>query len=511
MAEIRYSFEIEKIKDETVVVPLFEEGDVLEGNLKKLDALTNNLLSSAIKDFKAEKNQMRIIYTGKNAKDIRDIKYVVLYGFGEKKKLDVDSYVNIIANLAKQLRDSNIKSFSLDLNQIHPLQNLNSAELIEKTAQAINLGLYQFTKFRTRDIAKVKNLQKATLLIGSAMKEEEKIKTAIATGKVISEAVNKTRELIATPPNTANPEYVANYARKIAEENKLKCEVFDEKQLEKNRFNLLLSVGNGSAVKPRFVILEYYGASKSEQPIVLVGKGVTFDSGGLNIKPSAGGVNYMLNMKDDKSGACSVIHILEASAKLKLKVNLVGLLPLAENMPSGNSYRNDDVIVAHSGITVEIRNTDAEGRLVLADALSYANKYNPKAIIDLATLTGAALIALGSFASPFMTNDAVLGDKVKKASEKSLEKVWEFPLWPEYNEGLKSDIADIKNLTDDSDAGSIIGAVFLKQFVKEGTPWAHIDIAGPAWAKSDKGVVQKGPTGYGVRLAIELLRNWNNK
>lgn len=477
-------------------MPVFENNNILDDKLKKIDNAVNKLLSSAIKDIRLERDQMIIIYAGK------DIKYLVLYGFGDRKNLDINSYANSVANLTRQIKSSNIKSFTL---AVHLFKEFSQKELVEKTVQSIMLSNYQFIKFKTTDLDKVKNVEMAGLIVE---KESKEIDEAIKTATIISEAMNKTRELIATPPNIANPEYVANYAKKIADSNKIKCEISDEKSLEKNNFNLLLGVGKGSLSKPRFVVLEYSGGQKNEKPIVLVGKGVTFDSGGLNIKPSVGGTNYMLNMKDDKAGACSVIHVIEAASKLKLQVNIVGLLPLAENMPSGNAYRNDDIIKAHSGITVEIRHTDAEGRLILADALSYAAKYNPSAIIDIATLTGASLIALGSFASPFMTNNRNLGDKIRKASESSLEKAWEFPIWSEYDEGLKSDIADIKSLTDDSDAGSIIGAVFLKNFVKEGTAWAHMDIAGSSWGRSEKGMSQKGPTGYGVRLIIELLRTW---
>ena len=234
-----------------------------------------------------------------------------------------------------------------------------------------------------------------------------------------------------------------------------------------------------------------------------MGKGVTFDTGGRNVKPPS----FMLTMKDDKSGACSIINILEACAKLKLKLNVVGIAALAENMVSDRSYRPDDVLKSYAGITVEVTNTDAEGRLVLADALSYSLKYKPKAVIDLASLTGASIIALGYFASPVLGNSQELIDKIKAASEKSLEKIWQFPLWEEYNELIKSDIADIKHLNEGIDAGVIVGAIFLKNFIGN-SKWAHIDIGNTVWAKSEKGCTVKGATGFGVLLLLNLLKDW---
>ena len=212
-------------------------------------------------------------------------------------------------------------------------------------------------------------------------------------------------------------------------------------------------------------------------------------------------------MKDDKAGACGVIHALEACCKLKLKLNVIGIAALAENMISGKSYRPDDVLKSYSGITVEITNTDAEGRLVLADALSYSLKYKPKAVIDIATLTGASIIALGYFASPVMGNNQQLIDKIRAASEKSLERIWQFPLWEEYDDLIKSDIADIKHLNADIDAGVIVGGIFLKKFV-DNVPWAHIDIGATVWAKQEKGYTVKGATGFGVLLLLNLLSDW---
>ena len=374
---------------------------------------------------------------------------------------------------------------------------LREQEVVEKLALSSLIGLYQFTKFKTKDKEKIKHIKQITIIINSNENFDKEIEYA----SVIADAVNKTRDLVNTPPNIATPAYVANYAKEVAKKYGLKCTVFDEAQVKKMKMGCFIGVAQGSVNKPRFVVLEYNAANK--KPIAIVGKGVTFDSGGLNLKPYP----YILNMKDDKAGAVASIHIIEACAKLKQPINLIVVAPLCENMPSSRSYRPDDVLTAYNGMTIEIKNTDAEGRLILADALSYAAEFKPEAIIDIATLTGASLIALGYVGTPFLSTNEKLGEKIKKASKNSLEKVWEFPLWQEYEENLKSDVADIKHISEEGDAGVIIGATFLKNFVNE-IPWAHIDIGTTVWSKVDKGILTKGATGATVRLMMEMLREW---
>jgi len=277
----------------------------------------------------------------------------------------------------------------------------------------------------------------------------------------------------------------------------------DEKQIEKLKMGCFIGVAKGSINKPRLIVLEYYGADKKQQPIAIVGKGVTFDSGGLNLKPYP----FILNMKDDKAGAVASIHIIEACAKLGLNINVVVVAPLCENMPSATSFRPDDILTAYNGMTIEIKNTDAEGRLILADALSYAAGFKPQAIIDIATLTGASMIALGYAGTPFLSTDEKLSEMIEEASKRSLEKVWKFPLWQEYEDNIKSDVADLKHISEDGDAGVIIGATFLKNFVGD-VPWVHIDIGTTVWSKVDKGILTKGATGVTVRLFLEMLREW---
>jgi leucyl aminopeptidase len=266
--------------------------------------------------------------------------------------------------------------------------------------------------------------------------------------------------------------------------------------------NALVAVGKGSVEPPRLIVLEYRGGGEKERPVVLVGKGITFDSGGISIKPGAG----MEEMKTDMAGGAAVLGTMEAAAGLKLPVNLVVIIPTAENMPDGKAYKPGDIITSMSGQTIEITNTDAEGRLVLCDALHYAvQKYKPAAMIDLATLTGACVVALGHEASGLMGNDQPLASALKKAGECCGERVWELPLWDSYGEAMKSDIADLKN-AGSRDGGSITAGWFLKQFVGK-THWAHLDIAGTAWSTKSRPCAPKGATGVGVRLLIEFLRN----
>ena len=486
--------ELTKIKDNSLVMGFFKDKVDLTGDLKTLDDDLGRIISSYIKtnNFKGEKGELKNIYVNKN------IKNVILVGLGEEEKYNFDVLSNTIADVSKRLRDNENESFSIFLNSFNN-DKFKEEDVAEKTALSSLIGLYKFTEYKTKDKEKTKQVKDITIITNSNKNFNNEINYAI----IVADAVNKTRDLVNTPPNIATPEYVANYAKELAKKSNLKCTVFDEKQIEKMKMGCFLGVAQGSANKPRLVVLEYYGGDKKQKPIAIVGKGVTFDSGGLNLKPYP----FILNMKDDKGGAVAAIHIIEACAKLSLPINIVVVTPLCENMPSAASFRPDDILTAYNGMTVEIKNTDAEGRLILADALSYAVELKPKAIIDIATLTGASLITLGYVGTPFLSTDENLNEKIRFASKKSLEKVWEFPLWPEYEESIKSDIADLKHISEEGDAGVIIGATFLKNFVND-VPWAHIDIGTTVWSKVDKGVLTKGATGVTVRLMMEMLREW---
>ena len=489
-----FKAELSKLKDNAMLIGFFKDKLSLWTEFKKFDIENKGIISSFIKDskFKGEKDEIKNIYINKN------IKNIVLVGLGEEKKFTLDALSSTIAEVSKRLRDNGTESFSILLNSFSN-NKFDDAEAIEKITVSSLLGLYKFSEFKTKDQEKMRYIKEINILANSSSNFEKEIEYSVA----VADAVNKTRDLINSPPNIATPQFVADYAKELARKSNLKCTILDEKQIQKLKMGCFLGVAQGSLLKPRLVILEYYGTDRKKKPVAIVGKGITFDSGGLNLKPYP----YILNMKDDKGGAVAAIHVIEACSKLKLPVNLFVVTPICENMPSGASYRPDDILTAYNGITVEIKNTDAEGRLVLADALSYAAEMKPDAIVDIATLTGASMIALGYVGTPFLSTDEKLSKRLKDASAKSLEKIWEFPLWSEYDENIKSDVADLKHISEEGDAGVIIGASFLKNFVNE-IPWAHIDIGTTVWSKADKGVLAKGATGATVRLLIEMLREW---
>ncbi|HSB83610.1 MAG TPA: leucyl aminopeptidase, partial [Nitrosarchaeum sp.] len=315
-----------------------------------------------------------------------------------------------------------------------------------------------------------------------------------------------TKEIANLPPNECTPTTLANFSRYISKKNNMKCSIISKKDLIKKGFGGIIAVGQGSKNEPKLIVLEHNGGSRKEKPIVLVGKAVTFDTGGISLKPG----EKMDEMKFDKCGGCTVIGIMKVVSELKLPINLVGIIPSVENMPGGESYRPGDIIKLYSGKTAEILNTDAEGRIILADALSFGEKqYSPKAIIDFATLTGACIIALGTNVAGMISNNDMLTQKIKESSKRTTEEVWELPLNDDYIDMVKSEVADMKNVGIGRAAGTITAAAFLRNAIGN-TPWVHIDIAGVAWtqiATKDKPYNPKGATGFGVRLILDYLQN----
>jgi leucyl aminopeptidase len=371
----------------------------------------------------------------------------------------------------------------------------DAVELVEAMSEAIHLSFYRFDRFKPQE-----NSRKLTScqLLSRSKENISTFRKAIETGRIIAESVNFTRDLVNTPANELPPRILADRASKMAHECKILFRAYDKKELQKMKMGGILSVSQGSTEEPRLIVLEY-GDRKAPVDFVFVGKGVTFDSGGISIKPSDG----MEKMKYDMAGGAAVIGILKAVSQLGLKKHIVGIVPAAENLPSGSAYRPGDVIWMGSGKSVEVLNTDAEGRLLLGDALFYAQRYKPKAVVDLATLTGACVVALGHAAIGLLGNDEKLIQKIKAAGETSGERVWELPLWDEYFDQIKSDVAEIKNVGGRG-AGTITAAMFLKQFVNYA--WAHLDIAGTAWADEKRPYCPKGSTGVGVRLVTKMLR-----
>jgi leucyl aminopeptidase len=372
-------------------------------------------------------------------------------------------------------------------------------------AEALLLANYRFLQYKSTVPDKEKPLRRATLLISDERQEAE-IREGARLGQIIGAWTCFARDLQNTPSNDLTPAKLAEIAANQAAELKISCRVYDEKGLRELGMGALLGVGQGSVNPPRFVVLEYHPAKNSRTengPVVLVGKGITFDTGGISIKPA----DDMDLMKFDMSGAAVVLATMGALAQLQAPLHVIGLMPLAENMPSGSAQRPGDIVRACNGKTIEVADTDAEGRLILADALAYAHRYQPKAVIDLATLTGAIYTALGETAAGLFGNDQSLMARIKKSAERAGERVWELPLFPEFFEYMKSDVADIRNIASKrSGGGPSKGAAFLATFA-EGYKWAHLDIAAMAHPRDDKPLVPKGGSGYGVRLLIQFCRD----
>ena len=340
-----------------------------------------------------------------------------------------------------------------------------------------------------------------TFLVGSEA-EKSLIEGIIERGQTIANGTILARDLSNQPGNHLTPVQLAEKAQEAAETAGLSCTVFDKQTLEEKGFRTLLAVAQGSVEEPRFIIMEYTPEGEGQDTVVLVGKGITFDTGGISLKSGGG----MHEMKHDMSGAAAVIGAMQVIGHLKPNVRVIGVIATTENMPGSTAIKPGDVVTSYGGKTIEILNTDAEGRLILADALGWTAQYEPKGVIDLATLTGAVITCLGHIAAGALGTDAVLMEKVKKAADKTHERVWELPLWDDYDEGVKSKIADVQNIGDGT-AGTIAGAAFLKKFA-EGYPWVHLDIAGTAWGMKGSTYIPEGASGYGVRLLVQLVEDW---
>ena len=423
-------------------------------------------------------------------------------GLGKEKEFTRDRLRGSAACACRYARDMGLKSLAVPLSFPQPA-NMELREKARDLAEGALLGVYQFKEFMTKkNNGGDKKITTLTLLVNTA-RELAAAQDGAKKAEVTAEAVYLARDLVSRPGNNATPSFLAGTAREIAKKSGLACKVIDAHEAGRLGMGSFLSIAKGSHEPAQFIILEHKPGLKKQLPvIVLIGKAITFDSGGISLKPA----KDMEEMKTDMAGGAAVMGALLACARLALPVHAVGIIPATENLPSGHALKPGDIVTSLSGKTIEIITTDAEGRLILADALTYAQRYKPSAIIDLATLTGACVIALGSDVSGLMGTDDGLIEKIRSAAEKTGEKVWQLPLWDEYGVLIKSDIADLKN-TGGRAGGAITAAYFLKEF-SEKTPWAHLDIAGTAWTKTAKPYIPKGATGVGVRLLVELLESW---
>lgn len=432
--------------------------------------------------------------------DFEGYNNVLVVGLGSKQ--DHESVRQAAATTLKSLTTNKVKSASVLFDGIG---GKDSSFLLRGLTEGFLLGSYKFDELKTKK-KDAKTDEALVLNVVSAKVADRALKAAFDQSLLLAETVNFSRRLGDMPANLMTPTLLANAAVEAAKGTKLKVTVWDKKRIEKERMGGLLGVAAGSDQEPRFIIMEYKGAAASKKPVTFVGKGLTFDCGGISIKPSAG----MEEMKYDMCGGANVIGTMIAIAKLGLKVNAVGLVASSENLINGSATKPGDVHTARNGKTFEINNTDAEGRLILADALSYATELDPEIIIDAATLTGAMVMALGNTHTGYFTRNAKLKDRVEKAGQASGEWVWNMPLCDFHVDDMKGTYADLSNTSGSKGAGSATAAAFLEQFVGEGIPWAHFDIAGTAWHCGNRlsYCPSKGATGAMVRTFVEIARQF---
>ncbi len=455
-----------------------------------LDAVLGGVLSGTLKAGESDGDAGSALLIPTNVKAVPG---TVLIGLGPRKEYNAKSARKACGTIARLLTERPGASAALAIAELVP-PDQDPGWLVHTLVAALGDAAYRFSTYKGKEDVKPVRLQKVDLHVNEDQLEDAR--QACLQAEAIVAGSNHARDLGNTPPNDLYPEALAESAVNLAKHyRKLKVTVLDEKDLEELGANAILAVGRGSERPPRLVALEYRGANKDEAPIVLVGKGITFDTGGISLKPG----EAMDEMKYDMCGAASVLGVMKAVAELKLPLNVVGVVTSAENMPDGRAARPGDIVKTLSGQTVEILNTDAEGRLVLCDALTWVERFKPKAVIDIATLTGACIIALGHQTSAVLGNNADLIDALKKAGTASHDRAWELPLWEEYQEQLKSNFADMANIGG-RPAGAITAACFLARYA-ENYPWAHLDIAGVAW-KSGK---EKGATGRPVPLLMHYL------
>lgn len=470
-----------------------------EGLAKQDAAAVDKALGGALreliqsKEFEGKANETLLFHSqGKTP-----AKRLLLVGLGKKKDVTLDGIRQALGHAVKRVRQAKALSCVVAAPSAMP-RGASAIDVAQAMVEGAILGSYQFTVYRT-DSTKTKDVERMTILTGQKAQLKQ-LSEGVRRGVATAEATCLVRDLCLHPSNVMTPARIANEAKAVAKETGVSLTILEQKDMEQLGMGALLGVARGSHEPPKFIILEYRGAKKKdERPVVLVGKTITFDTGGISLKPA----ENMEHMKADMTGGAEVLASIRAAARLKLPLHLISILPVAENMPGGRAMKPGDVVTTLSGKTVEVQNTDAEGRLILSDALAYATRYKPAALIDIATLTGACVVALGQFAIGMFGTDAKLKEQVRKAGVKAGERVWEMPLWDEYFEQLKSDVADMRNIGGRG-GGMITAALFLSKFVGD-CSWVHLDIASTDWSERERAYIPKGPTGIGTRLLLQYL------
>jgi len=494
-----YTQNLKDLESELLLVPIFKN-EKLEKKVAELDKAINGLIKETIesKDFSGKTKETLLLIGQKPLQTSR----VLLVGLGERKNFTAETARTCLAAAAPYISKFKIKNLGLLLTQNRP-QKTTQENYAQLAVEVLEMSLYNFLEYK-KTVAEdlPEKLAQIQIAISSPAVKAATLKGA-KSGYVIAQAVNYARSLANHPGNFMTPQSLADEAVKLAKQHNLKHQVLEKEDMKKLGMGALLGVNQGSALPPKFIIIEYAPRAKKfakAKPVVLVGKGITFDSGGISIKPS----RKMEEMKFDMCGAATVLGVIKAAAELSLQKKLVALIPATENLPSGTAIKPGDVVRAMNGKTIQVTNTDAEGRMILADALSYADRYKPETVVDYATLTGAIVVALGTEYTGAFSNKPALMKKLEAASERSGEKIWPLPLASEYREKIKSPIADIDNIGTQEGAGSITAALILEEFVNY--PWIHLDIAGTAWTTTPRGYNPVGATGAGVRTTLEFLK-----
>lgn len=479
------------IKKKTAALCFFvsEKSDRPFG-LPEVDAKLHSAIKHACAETKGKVGGISVIYTHQ----IIAAERILLAGVGPRHKITHEQIRLAAGKIVRKVIELGLDEFCIVAQNDLPLKSpIVTSAIVEGAC----LASYSFDKYR-----KERKKQPALTVI---VQDQSKVTNIVSKARIISDGVTYTRSIANLPPNECSPAVMAGFAKSLSSRSKIKCTVMSKSELRKQGFGGISAVGQGSKNEPKLIVMEYNG-KKDQSPILIVGKAVTFDTGGISLKPA----DKMDEMKFDKCGGCTVLGILKAASELKMPINLVGIIPAVENMPGGESYRPGDIIKMYDGKIAEILNTDAEGRLILFDAISYGiKKYKPKEVIDFATLTGACIVALGANIAGLVSNNDKLAERLKRSSERTGEQVWQLPINEDYMDMIKSDFAEIKNVGPGRVAGAITAAAFLASAAGN-TPWAHFDIAGTAWVQTgskEKSYNPKGATGFGVRLILDYLNS----
>jgi leucyl aminopeptidase len=479
---------------DTVVYLTSQSEKFSDPKLKSVNTLTNGAVEGLFQsgEFTGRDGEIAVVVHPHGYR----AKRLILVGVGEKKKMSADSIRKALGHVSRH------KTLTSSSKAAVILDGFDNPAYYQAAIEGHSLGQYRLLDYKSGEAAKDTAKLSEMIFVVSGRSALARLAKAVERGRIIAEGQLMVRRLSATPSNYLTPSVYADKIQAWAKEYKLSCKILDEKGIAKEKMGGLLGVSRGSVEPPRFVVLQYRKGPAGQKPIVLVGKGVTFDAGGISLKSA----ENMHEMKQDMTGSAVVLATIITAARLKLPINLVALMPITENLPSGTATRPGDILRMRNGKTVEVINTDAEGRLILADALDYAKGLDPQAVIDIATLTGATLFILGYAGAPILGNSDRLLRRAEAASKATAERVWHLPIWDDHREQMKSTIADLVN-SGGRPAGTIAASAFLENFIGD-WPWLHIDIARMDMEYAGKPYTPKGASGYGVRLLAQMLTDW---